>query len=284
MSSQERQFTAHTHDGEIVGWVRGSDPDLPKAVLLHGGPGLSEYMAPLSVEFDGLLTSARYQQRGLAPSEVGGDVSVDGHVADAIALITALGWEKPVVVGHSWGGHLAMHLAVAHPAMVGPLVIVDSLGAVERGGQREFGPNLRRGLSAAQMDRLRELEEIGEPTSDQIREHLGILWPNYFGDPSKPAPMPQTEFAANADQTWASIQAHFRKGTLARRLPRVESPALVIHGERSPIPVHQAARIAQLIPNAQLVVIPGVGHWPWLERPGTMRDIIGAFLDSAMSH
>lgn len=252
--------------------------DRPRALLLHGGPGLSEHMGPLGKELDGLLTTARYQQRGLAPSAVEGDVSVEGHVRDAVAVLQALDWDKPIVIGHSWGGYLAMHLAAANSHRLGGLVIIDSLGAVDHGGQREFGPNLRRGLTKAQLDRLTALEAIDSPTPDQVREHLGILWPNYFGDPSNPAPMPPTDFALNADQTWVSIQAHFRKGTLARRLPRVDLPALVIHGERSPIPVIQAERIAQLIPGAKLIVTPGVGHWPWLERPGVVRDHLAEFL------
>jgi pimeloyl-ACP methyl ester carboxylesterase len=281
VATHEREFRTKTASGDLVGWVRDSPRSKANALLLHGGPGLSEYLAPLADELDDLLTTARYQQRGLAPSTIDGDASVEGQVADAMAVIRALGWQRPIVIGHSWGGYLAMHIGAAHPDAAGAFVIIDSLGAVDRGGQREFGPNLRRNLSAEQLARLDELDHLDEPTQDDMREHLGILWPNYFGDPASATPMPHYEFAANNGETWASIQAHFRKGTLARRLPLVTTPTLVIHGERSPIPLVQAEHIVELMPSATLAVVPGGGHLPWLERPGFVRNRVEAFLASS---
>ncbi len=281
MASHERDFRAKTEHGELGGWVRDTVDAKANALLLHGGPGMTEYLAPLSDELDGLLTTARYQQRGLAPSAIDGPVSVEDEVADAMSVIAALGWERPIVIGHSWGGYLAMHIGTAHADKIGGLVIIDSLGAVDRGGQREFGPNLRRGLSPERLNRLDALEQIEAPTQDEMREHLEILWPNYFGDPAGAPPMPHFDFATNNEETWMSIQYHFRKGTLARRLPHVDVPTLVIHGELSPIPLSQGRRIAALIPDARLAVVKGGGHWPWIEQPGFVRDQIVELLESS---
>ena len=87
----EREFRAPAPGGEMVGWLRGSGPN---ALLLHGGPGLSDYLADLAAELSETMTVARYQQRGLAPSVVDGDRTVDGHVADAVAVLEALGWDR----------------------------------------------------------------------------------------------------------------------------------------------------------------------------------------------
>ena len=276
----EREFRATVDGGEIVGWVEHA-PGKPSALLLHGGPGMSEYLDTLVVELGGLVTTARYQQRGLDPSVVSGDISIDGHVADAIAVMDALGWDKPLVIGHSWGGHFAMHLAVARPERVGGLVIIDALGAMGDGGIAEFGPNLTSRLSEAARERIADLdaqEENGEPlTEDERREHLGLLWPSYFGDPASAPPMPPLRFG-RASETWASIMAQFEAGTLEHMLPTVTVPTLVIHGANSPIPVAEARKIAAIIPNAQLVVHEGKGHWPWLEEPGFLRDRVEEFI------
>lgn len=282
MTTGEREFRARTDFGDIVGWLREAGGATANGLLLHGGPGMSEYLSSLSDELDGLLTTARYQQRGLAPSAVDGPATVEQEVADAMSVIDALGWDKPVVIGHSWGGYLAMHLAVAHPDAIGALVIIDALGPDDRGGMREFGPALRRGLSEQQLARLEQLELLAEPSQAERREHLGILWPNYFADPASAPAMPHIDFATNNVETWASIEEHFRKGTLARRLPRVNVPTLVIYGAKSPIPLKQGRRIAELIPNARLAVAPGCGHWPWLERPGFVREQVAGLLASAM--
>ena len=281
MPTTEREFTATTPDGQLVGWLREADGAKGNALLLHGGPGLSEYLATLAAELDGLVTTARYQQRGLAPSAVAGDASIEGHVADAVAVIDALGWQKPIVIGHSWGGHLALHLAAAHPERIGALVILDALGATDDGGQAEFGPALRAGLSATDLARLKELEQIEEPTEDEQREHLGTLWPQYFGDPASAPRMPPLRFATNGGDTWASIQAHFEARTLERALPGLSMPTLVIHGSRSPIPIEQAKQMAALMPNATLVVHDGKGHWAWLEEPGFVRAQLEGFLASS---
>ncbi|HEY8135739.1 MAG TPA: alpha/beta hydrolase [Candidatus Limnocylindrales bacterium] len=280
MAPAEREFRAPTEGGEIVGWIRDA-PGKPNALVLHGGPGLSEYLDTLVAELDGLVTTARYQQRGLAPSVVSGDISIEGHIADAVAVMDALGWDRPLVIGHSWGGHFAMHLAVAHPDRVGGLVILDTLGAVGDGGIAEFGPNLMRGLSEGAQDRIADLnaqEENGEPlTEEERREHLELLWPNYFGDPASAPPMPPLRFG-RADETWKSIMANFESHTLEHMLPTVTFPTLVIHGGKSPIPVAEAHRIAALMPNARLVVHEGNGHWPWLEEPGFVRAQLAAWL------
>ena len=281
MPIQEREFSAVTPDGEIVGWLRESGGGHANALLLHGGPGLSEHMSSLAEELDGFVNTARYQQRGLAPSALTGDASIEGHVADAVAVMDSLGWQKPVVIGHSWGGNLALHLAAAHPERIGALVILDALGATGDGGQAEFGPALRAGLSATDLARLEELEAIEEPTEDEQREHLGLLWPQYFGDPASAPAMPPLRFATNGGDTWASIQAHFEARTLEQALPGVTVPTLIIHGSRSPIPLEQAQQMAALIPNATLVVHEGKGHWAWLEESGFVRGQMEAFPPSS---
>ena len=269
----EREFRAKVDGGEIVGWLNVA-PGKPNALLLHGGPGMSEYLDTLAAELEGVVTTARYQQRGLAPSVVDGDISIEGHIADAAAVMDALGWDKPLVVGHSWGGHFAMHLAVAQPERLSGLVIIDALGAIGDGGIAEFGPNLMRGLSDAARERIADLdaqEENGEPlTEEERREHLGLLWPNYFGDPTKAPPMPPLRFGRNTE-TWASIMAEFEAGTLEHMLPTVTVPTLIVHGGKSPIPVGEAHKIAAVMPTAKLAVHEGKGHWPWLEEPGWLR-------------
>ena len=59
------------------------------ALLLHGGPGLSDYMGPLAEELDGLLDTIRYTQRGTPPSVAGPPYSVESHMADALAVLDA---------------------------------------------------------------------------------------------------------------------------------------------------------------------------------------------------
>jgi pimeloyl-ACP methyl ester carboxylesterase len=84
----------------------------PAALLLHGGPGLPDYLDELADELAPVFEPVRHAQRTTPP------YAVEDYVADAVAAIDAAGRECVWLVGHSWGGHLALHVAVAAPARV----------------------------------------------------------------------------------------------------------------------------------------------------------------------
>src|SRR3954452_16222089 len=76
--------------GDLVAASSGSGP---LAVLLHGGPGLSDYLAPLADELSGGFRCVRYQQRGVEPAPMDGPLDVSAHVADVLAVVEAAGGE-----------------------------------------------------------------------------------------------------------------------------------------------------------------------------------------------
>jgi pimeloyl-ACP methyl ester carboxylesterase len=277
--SVEEEFRAPVAGGEIAGWVQGSGPP---ALLLHGGPGMSDYLADLTKELSPVLTIARYQQRGLEPSVLDGDRSVEGHVADAVAVLDALGWDRAWVIGHSWGGHLAMHLAVARPDRLSGLLVLDALGAVPDGGGAALGENLTRDLTDEQRTFVEDYnarEEAGNGTPEEALAAFNVLWPHYFSDPAAAPPVPDFRMDLEGGlMTWQSITAHFEEGTLEKGLTQLQMPVLVIHGDASPVPPVEAERTAALIPGVTLRILPGVGHFPWKEDPGSMRREIEAFL------
>ena len=94
-----RQLHAEVPGGSIAGWQAGAGPGV---LILHGGPGLSDYTVPLAAEFEDAFRVIRYQQRGLAPSATSGPFDIDRHVADAVAVLDAAGAGRAYVVGHSW--------------------------------------------------------------------------------------------------------------------------------------------------------------------------------------
>jgi pimeloyl-ACP methyl ester carboxylesterase len=276
--ADEREISLEADGGQIVGWMSGSGPPL---LLLHGGPGLSEYLRELAAELAPAFTVFRYQQRGLAPSVETGDRSVEGHMNDVVRVLDGLGWSKPWIAGHSWGGHLAMHFALAHPERTGVLVVMDPLGAVGDGGSEVFGENLMRQLPAERRARVEELnaaEERGEQQPGDLIEGLGILWPYYFANPGEASPMPpmRGDHEGHLD-TWASVRSHFESKTLEDGLPRLEVPAIFIHGALDPIPASEIERSAALVPGARLHLLEGVGHFPWLEKPGSVLWLLRDF-------
>ena len=189
-----------------------------------------------------------------------------------------LGWDKPIAIGHSWGGHLAMHLAVARPERLAAFVSLDPLCAVGDGGLAEFGAHLNAQVPAEAKERFEYLDSLDTLTESEREERFRLIWPYYFGDPEKAAPFPAFGFDMRNVETWDSITEHFEAKTLERGLPSNAVPFLLIHGEASPMPVAEARRTVDLTPGAELVAVPSVGHWVWLEQPGLVRREMERFM------
>lgn len=274
----EEPFEAPVGDGVLHGHHAG---DGPPVLLLHGGAAVTDYMDGCAREVDGLFRTIRYQQRGTPPSEVGPPYTIEAHVADAVAVLDFLGVGRAWAIGHSWGGHLALHLAVAHPERLLGLICIDPLG-VYADVFAELDARLRQGLADTEVARIDEIEarrREGTVTEAELLERFGLIWPQYFVDPQSAPPSPVTHIGAQSSiETNRSISEHFRLRTLPERLPDVRLPALFVHGESDPLPVRSSAATAVLIPGARVETIPGCGHFPWLERPGEIRRIVASFL------
>ena len=105
---------------------------------LDGGPGLSDYTEGLEDELADICELVRYTQRGVEPSATSGPFTVEQHVDDAVAMLDAAGWDRAWVLGHSWGGHLAMHLATSHPDRLVGVISMSALGSAGDGGAADF--------------------------------------------------------------------------------------------------------------------------------------------------
>jgi len=272
---RETPFVADTTDGPIAGHVSGAGAPL---LLLHGGPSLSDYMAILAAEVTG-WRAIRYQQRSLSPSATEGPLTVARHVADAVAVLDALGVDRAIVAGHSWGGHLALHLAVARPDRVAGLLIIDPLGAIGDGGIAEMGQALEDRLLPAAVARYRDVEArlSGPDASDaDALESLTLLWPGYYARPETAPGLPpglRMSLAGNM-ATLTSAMEQIADGSLAQGLRDVSGPAIFLLGAQSPMPVSQGEQTAALLPKSEVVIVPAAGHLPWHEQPGCVADAL----------
>jgi pimeloyl-ACP methyl ester carboxylesterase len=259
--------------GALIAGLRAGD-GLP-VLLLHGGPGLGfDYLRDLAEELAEENDVAWYQQRGQAPSAIEGPYTVATDVDDARRVLDALGWDKAYVVGHSWGGHLALHVAEALPDRVLGVLSVDPLGAVGDGRWPEFDEELFRRTPESVRARAREIDELsmkGEADDALALEGMRLVWPAYFADPEAAPPMPELRMASERSvQMVQSINADLPK--LEAGLPEIRVPVGFVHGSRSPMPLEASTDAAERIPGAWVEVVEGAGHFIWVEAPGAVRD------------
>jgi pimeloyl-ACP methyl ester carboxylesterase len=166
------------------------------------------------------------------------------------------------------------------PTRVGAALAVDPLGAVGDGGVAAFEVELMRRLPEATVARLQELEEVEATRALAPAEHLEameIAWPGYFSSLEVAQPIPQTGHAPS-DESWASIRAELP--ALAELLRDCTVPTRFVHGALDPLPVTASTDIAEIM-GAAVDVLPGNGHFPWLEDPGCVRRSLDRLLTSA---
>lgn len=270
----EAPFEVPVPGGVIAGLRAGvGDPTL----LLHGGPGLSDHLGELADELrQAGLATVRFQQRGVPPSTVEGPFHIDRQVADALAVLDVLGIQRAWVVGHSWGGYLALQLASRYPERILGILAIGTLGGVGDGGGSSLGPNLLARVddaARAEYAEIEQREEAGTASDADLLRGLQLVWPAYFGDPAAAPPMP-ADLALSAacnEAAIASVQPDAER--LARALATCQVPAIFLHGERDPLGLDASARTtAAVMPRAEVIGLQGVGHFPWLERPGAAAD------------
>jgi esterase len=115
-----------------------------------------------------------FGESGWSPSK---DYSIDAKMADMRALIAALGWKKPVIMGHSASGRIATSFAATHPDALEKLVIVDSGFAREEApaGAKTIGnPPLVFPTVEAAMERFAKLAQVPRMGRDRARAEQAL--------------------------------------------------------------------------------------------------------------
>jgi pimeloyl-ACP methyl ester carboxylesterase len=271
-----RYFVVQVYAPVMTDFPATVEGEGPALLCLHGGPGMSDYLAMLGDETDG-WRRIRYTQRGLAPSTLDGPFTVAQHVADAVTVLDDLGIEDAVVLGHSWGGFLAAALAMAHPERVRGLLLVDPLGIVGDGGYERFEAAMSARTPEDVRAKAEELDQramAGEGTEADALESLRLVWPAYFNDPRTAPPMPDDVRLSVAcySETRESVMPQLASGELPGRAAAYGGPVEVVYGLGSPLPVEAGIETAAAFPRGSASGIPEAGHFPWIEQPGCVAD------------
>lgn len=245
--------------------------DGPPVIVLHGGPGAShDYLRPTFSRLADEFHLYFYDQRGGGRSSVARprEIGWRDHVADLEALRRGWGLQRLTLLGYSWGGLLALLYAGEHPDRVRALALLapaTGWGDYHRRFQEEFQ---RRSRSAAVKRMRAELDASGLAERDsaaywQRRFVLSVA--GYFKDPGEARDVTPFVVQEQARQaTWASLKGHGPE--LRRRVATLRVPTLILHGRYDPIPMEWAEELAELMPDARLVVLEESGHLPYVEQ------------------
>ena len=239
----------------------GAGPDV---VLVHAGVADGRMWDSQWVEWAAHHRVTRLDLRGFGRSEL--PEGAYSHAGDVLAVLDALGIERAILVGASFGGRVALDLAATERGRVFGLVLACA-GLPDHEWSEElqaFGAREDEAIEAGDLDRAAEVNvDFWVPSaSESVR-----------------AAIREQQRDAFALQVGSDDEEVLLTDDLPSRLASVDVPALVLVGESDYADFHAIAeRLAAELPNVRRATVPGAGHLPSLEQPDAFDAAVLPFL------
>jgi pimeloyl-ACP methyl ester carboxylesterase len=249
--------------------------EVPTLLCLHGGPGsdhsaLKAFLTPLADDVQLVL----YDQRGHGRSDwsVPGRWNLDTWIEDVRGIVDALGLGRPVLLGSSFGGVVALGAAIRYPDLASRLIVSSSIARFR----------LDRALAMFERlggERAREVAErfLTDPGPERFDEYLAVCLPLYNPTPQDPDIWSRT---VGHDE----VGFHFFRDEAFEydwldQLERIRCPTLLLAGALDPITtVADHEDIHARIPRSRLEVFEGAGHGVFRDRATEALDVIREFV------
>ena len=272
------EWEIELHGRRVVYRVAGSGPPV---VLIHG-------MLNASSHWQSVALNLASEYTVLAPDLIGhgdsaaprGDYSLGAHAASIRDLTAAIGIDRATIVGHSLGGGVAMQFFYQFPQRVQRLVLISSGGL-----GHEVSPMLRTAalpgtsalLSTIQPRLLAAVAKAGR----RLRERDVRAGVYLQAIARALRPLENAGARAAFLQTLRSvIDVHGQRVSATDRLYLLETmPTLIVWGERdNTIPIDHGRLAHAAIPGSAFATLPGAAHFPHLEDPDALSQILRDFI------
>ena len=274
--------TMRIRDVSLLVEVVGHGPPL---VLMHGGPGGDHWTLLPFRRLADRFTLVFYDHRcnGRSTGAPVTSMTWENLTADADALREKLGFEKWAVLGHSFGGNVALEYALRYPDSLSHLVLLDT------GGEGRWSLENASQVLAKWGFSPRTVRLAGRWLNGQVPPRQFMLTLLRLGDAYNPHTSLRQFVRGMLDGEWHSkarpealafAARHLFPGwSVMDRLGEISVPTLVMAGREDFIfPPECQAELAARIPNARLRIIERAGHNPYSERTDEVMEALTDFL------
>ena len=271
-----QEYRIASGDVELFVRVAGNLSSSRVLLALNGGPGVSSrYMTDLEGLTGDNLALITFDQRGVGRStspalEVSNFV-FEKYLDDIEAIRQTLGIESFHMLGHSWGGILALKYALVHPEKVDSLILIGN-GPIKDLELKAFLGKMRK----------RVVELIQQGIIDGKLERHSDIYPAYLSDPHF---KPSVDLIPDLNEQVQNLTFQAIEGyDLTNDLSQIHKKILIIWGEDDPVDLDVAESTKAALSRAQveLVVIKDCGHF-WQEKPKEFLFYIRRFLNSSQN-
>jgi len=275
-------------------WYRvvgtAAEPGKLPLLCLHGGPGFTwDSFEPLEAMAATGRQVAFYDQLGCGNSDVPTDPSIYTvalYLEEVAALRRALGLDHVHVLGHSWGGMLAMDYALTQPAGLASLILADTGASVP-----EWEAAMRRLVAELPPDvqqTILEHEAAGTTDSSEYEEACRVYSRRHCGGRLDPYPECLARIAGKPGEDayyamWGPsewcVTGPLKDWDVVSRLGEIRVPSLVVGGRYDEATPDVMETVHRGIPGSAWVIFENSGHFPHLEETELYLEVLSGFLD-----
>jgi proline-specific peptidase len=273
---------------QIVGDLSASGAKLPLLVL-HGGPGVPhDYLEDLAMLAETGRPAVFYDQLGCGKSDHPDDPALwvmETFVDEIGTVRDALGLDRVHLLGHSWGGWLALEYALGQPSGLESLVLAStcpSLPAFAAETRR-----LKESLPADVQNTIDEHEAAGTTDHEAYSEAAMAYYTQWICRLEPPWPdhamrslnnMSQDIYATMQGPEW-NVTGNLKDWDVTERLGELSLPVLITSGRHDEMTEKLVNPLAAGIRAAQWVVFENSAHFAPVEEADRYRDVLTSFLD-----
>lgn len=254
-------------------------------VVVHGGPGLPHnYLLPALQNLAPYATIWFYDARGHGLSEQNPPTesyTMRQLVDDIGGFTKAMGMKNYTLLGHSFGGMVALKYASMKPEGLSRLILSDTSASLEY--TTRFQDTLKRVMTQNQFAEYERVQNDESITADErLRRALRMVYPFYWYNPPKPYYLDLDINTMNlnataSEQIWTSDGPSY---DVRASLDNITVPTLVLVGRYDIVFSYEDAKeIADGIPNSRLVVLERSGHYPFYEENHTFTEWVRTFIE-----
>jgi proline-specific peptidase len=271
---------------QVVGELPVADKKLPLLVL-HGGPGAPhDYLEDLARLADDGRTVVFYDQIGCGKSDHPDDPSLwvmDTFVEEITAVRDALGLDRVHLLGHSWGGWLALEYVLGRPSGLASLVLASTCASLPA-----FAAETRRLKESlpADVQEVIDRHESSGTTDDPAYEEATMAyftqwlcrldpWPEHvlraFGN------LNEEVYGTMQGPEW-NVTGNLKDWDVTARLGELDLPVLVTSGRYDEVTPALVEPLVEGIRGAESVVFEESAHMATAEEPDRYRELLESFL------
>jgi pimeloyl-ACP methyl ester carboxylesterase len=254
--------------GELEYEIQG---DGEPVLLVHGSHIADAFFPLMDQPVLARYRLIRYHRRGFAGStKHDGPFGIERQAADALALLRHIGVERAHIVGHSYGGAIALQLALDAPDVVSSLVLLEpALTKVPSGaafGKEVIAPTMKR-------------YHAGDPDGAVDAFLRRVAGPNWRDDMARMVPGSPQQAERDARTFFEVEVPALEQWELGAKVKRISQPVLyVLAGDSHPMFTEGRDLVRSWFPESEDQVVQGVTHALQMQKPEPVAAVVGDFL------